>query len=131
MTFVLPTVDNLVARTRKIRTQSVFSSRSNPLARRLSCPRHYSENFMIRGTVLVEIEMCKGCELCVMACPQECLGLSEALNKKGYQYARLTSDGCTGCENCALVCPDAVLTVYREPKKSRQPNLKPAIQPAA
>lgn len=85
---------------------------------------------MIRGTVLVETELCKGCELCITACPQECLGLSETLNKKGYRFAKLTTDGCTGCENCALVCPDAVLTVYREPKKARQQNFTPSIQPA-
>ena len=29
----------------------------------------------------------------------------------------LIRDNCTGCENCALVCPDAVITVYRTPKK--------------
>jgi 2-oxoglutarate ferredoxin oxidoreductase subunit delta len=76
---------------------------------------------MIRGTVLVEAELCKGCELCIVACPQECMGLGEELNKKGYRAVKLTdATKCTGCENCALVCPDAVLTVYREPKKSRQ-----------
>ena len=85
---------------------------------------------MIRGTVLVETEICKGCELCIVACPQECLGLSQTLNKKGYRFATLTADTCTGCENCALVCPDAVLTVYREPKKGRQPRPEPTLQAA-
>lgn len=85
---------------------------------------------MIRGTVLVETELCKGCELCIVACPQECMGLSDALNNKGYRFVTLTDhEKCTGCENCALVCPDAVLTVFREPKKSRQP--KPTVQAAA
>ena len=77
---------------------------------------------MIRGTVLIASELCKGCELCIEACPQECLALSGNLNKKGYQFAQLINDTCTGCENCALVCPDAVLTVYREPRKKRQPS---------
>jgi 2-oxoglutarate ferredoxin oxidoreductase subunit delta len=74
---------------------------------------------MIRGTVLVATELCKGCELCIEACPQNCMRLSESLNKRGYAYVELFGDSCTGCENCALVCPDAVLTVYREPRKRR------------
>jgi 2-oxoglutarate ferredoxin oxidoreductase subunit delta len=48
------------------------------------------------------------------------MGLGDELNKKGYRSVHLTdATKCTGCENCALVCPDAVLTVYREPKKPR------------
>ncbi|MDH7515954.1 MAG: ferredoxin family protein [Bacteroidota bacterium] len=72
----------------------------------------------IRGTVEIDIENCKGCELCVVACPQKCLKLSTGINKQGYHYAVLFEDTCTGCVNCALVCPDAVITVYREEKKT-------------
>jgi 2-oxoglutarate ferredoxin oxidoreductase subunit delta len=72
---------------------------------------------MIRGTVTFEIDTCKGCELCIEACPQESLALSSGINKQGYHYAVLVKDNCTGCVNCALVCPDAVITVYREDKK--------------
>lgn len=71
----------------------------------------------VRGTIKVEIDTCKGCELCIEACPQESLGLSDRLNNQSYHYAVLIKDNCTGCENCALVCPDAVITVYRTPKK--------------
>lgn len=72
----------------------------------------------VRGTINVDIDTCKGCELCIEACPQESLQLSDKLNGQGYHYAVLIRDNCTGCENCALVCPDAVITVYRTPKKS-------------
>ena len=78
----------------------------------------------ISGTVEFRIEECKGCELCLEACPQGCLVMSPDLNRKGYHYAILASDTCTGCINCALVCPDAVITVYREARpttKSRRP----------
>jgi len=68
----------------------------------------------ISGTVEFQIEACKGCELCIEACPQDCLAMSPDLNQRGYHYAMLTADTCTGCVNCALVCPDAVITVYRE-----------------
>jgi len=76
---------------------------------------------MIRGTVTIDIETCKGCELCVEACPQESLELSPSINKQGYHFAVLIKDNCTGCVNCALVCPDAVITVFRETKKQKIP----------
>jgi 2-oxoglutarate ferredoxin oxidoreductase subunit delta len=72
----------------------------------------------VRGTVTIDVEMCKGCELCIEACPQESLAMSKEINKQGYHYAVLIQDNCTGCVNCALVCPDAVITVYRTKKKS-------------
>jgi 2-oxoglutarate ferredoxin oxidoreductase subunit delta len=76
---------------------------------------------MARGTVQFDIDTCKGCELCIEACPQESLQLSPGINKLGYHYAVLIKDNCTGCINCALVCPDAVITVYREEKKKKVP----------
>lgn len=71
---------------------------------------------MVKGTIVVEKEICKGCELCIVACPQHCLELSPNINTKGYRYVRLKDDTCTGCINCALVCPDSAITVYRQPK---------------
>jgi 2-oxoglutarate ferredoxin oxidoreductase subunit delta len=70
----------------------------------------------VHGTIAVDIETCKGCELCIDACPQDSLELSKEINKQGYHYAVLVQDNCTGCVNCALVCPDAVITVYRTRK---------------
>jgi 2-oxoglutarate ferredoxin oxidoreductase subunit delta len=78
---------------------------------------------MIKGTVFIEQNICKGCELCITACPQESLGLSSKININGYRYVELVKDNCTGCVNCALVCPDVAITVYREPK----PSMKKAV----
>lgn len=72
---------------------------------------------MTRGAVLIDRERCKGCGLCVAACPRHVLMLSDDYNIRGYHPARLDeqSDHCTGCGICAVVCPDVVFTVYRTP----------------
>ena len=79
---------------------------------------------MAKGKVIFDIETCKGCELCIQACPQDSLELSPRINAQGYHYVVLVKDNCTGCTNCALVCPDAVITVYREMKKDKVPVAK-------
>ena len=75
---------------------------------------------MIRGTVIIGQEVCKGCELCISACPQDSLGLSTRINLNGYKYAELIKDNCTGCINCAIICPESAITVYRQPKVARK-----------
>ncbi len=68
----------------------------------------------VKGTIVVDEEVCKGCEICVISCPTHVISMSSEVNGKGYHYAYLNdADGCTGCTNCAVVCPDAVITVYR------------------
>ncbi|MDO4827672.1 MAG: 4Fe-4S binding protein [Bacteroidia bacterium] len=69
----------------------------------------------IRGAVVIDRERCKGCNLCVVACPLDVLALStKEVNRKGYNFAYEARDGvCTGCTSCALVCPDGCISVYR------------------
>lgn len=74
---------------------------------------------MPQGTIRVASDLCKGCELCVAACPQACLGLSPGFNAKGYRFAELSGETCTGCAACAIVCPDTAITVLRQSRKSR------------
>ena len=74
----------------------------------------------LKGTIEVSHKHCKGCSLCVEACPQHVIALDmEHLTPKGYHPAMLISEGCTGCVICAVVCPDAAITVYREAKKPK------------
>ncbi len=66
------------------------------------------------GAVVVDKEACKGCSLCVEACPSEVLALHMEVNSKGYHYSYMKDpDACIGCSNCAVVCPDTCITVYR------------------
>lgn len=68
----------------------------------------------IRGAVVVDTERCKGCDLCVVACPTNVLVLSADANNKGYTYSKMDNpEACTGCQTCASVCPDACITVYK------------------
>jgi 2-oxoglutarate ferredoxin oxidoreductase subunit delta len=73
-----------------------------------------------KGRIVVNEIYCKGCELCINACPQHVLALSmERLTAKGYHPAELTGPGCTGCAICAVVCPESAITVYREALRAR------------
>jgi len=68
----------------------------------------------VRGAIVVDVEKCKGCELCVVACPTNVIQLAHEVNGKGYQYAHMANpEACIGCSSCALVCPDSCITVYK------------------
>ena len=62
----------------------------------------------------IDIEICKGCGLCIAACPEDLLKLSREFNTRGNQFAQLNENGvCTGCGLCALMCPDCAIKVFR------------------
>ena len=78
-----------------------------------------------KGYVEIAIEVCKGCNLCEISCPTDCLTLNTSdTNSYGLHYSTLSKpEECIGCANCAVMCPDAAITVYRKKKeKKAQPE---------
>ena len=70
-----------------------------------------------RGSIIVDRENCKGCEVCLVACPTDVIRLASQVNRKGYHFAYMENpDACIGCANCAIVCPDGVISVYKKKK---------------
>ncbi len=74
------------------------------------------------GKIEIDIERCKGCYLCVSACPVGIIKVSEIANSKGYFVVESDSAGCTGCALCATMCPDVAITVYRVSKEQGEGN---------
>jgi len=60
--------------------------------------------------IVIDSEQCKGCGLCVDACPQHVLALGKDASSKGYFYAKLAEPRrCIGCRMCCVACPDAAI----------------------
>lgn len=67
------------------------------------------------ANVIINHEKCKGCGLCVNACPKNIVALStKKLNSKGYHPAEVTDmAACVACASCARTCPDAVISIEK------------------
>jgi 2-oxoglutarate ferredoxin oxidoreductase subunit delta len=66
-----------------------------------------------KGRIAIDRELCKGCYLCVRACPVAILAAGAELNSTG-SYPAVVADAakCIACANCYEVCPDVAITVY-------------------
>ena len=53
---------------------------------------------------LISVEKCKGCGLCIGACPKKILEMSSAFNKQGVNYPKCKDEpSCIGCKFCAMI----------------------------
>ncbi|MDH7563373.1 MAG: ferredoxin family protein [Candidatus Bathyarchaeota archaeon] len=70
------------------------------------------------GKIVINEDFCKGCALCVNACPQKLLKTAKHVSKTSYHPAEFVdAEGkCTGCGLCALICPDVAIQVFRDRK---------------
>ena len=73
----------------------------------MNCPDH--------SYVSINPRRCKGCGVCVVSCPKECIVLGAELNQMGYRYARFEKPGCIACGLCFYCCPEfGAITVYKK-----------------
>ncbi|MDP6606334.1 MAG: 4Fe-4S binding protein [Dehalococcoidia bacterium] len=72
------------------------------------------------GYVEIDASRCKGCEICVVYCPEDTLAMSTTMSKRGYMLPEMTRDNCTGCMQCARVCPDVAISVYRATRRAME-----------
>ncbi|MEI6874296.1 MAG: 4Fe-4S dicluster domain-containing protein [Spirochaetota bacterium] len=67
-----------------------------------------------KGRVEIDRERCKGCLLCVRACPTKVLEVSSSANSWGYYPSTAVAmEKCIACGNCFSMCPDVAITVWR------------------
>lgn len=68
----------------------------------------------IKGRPEIDRERCKGCLLCVRACPTKVLAADTEPNSWGYYPSMAVApDKCIACGNCYAVCPDVAISVYK------------------
>ena len=66
------------------------------------------------ATVKIDSKLCKGCKLCIVACPKKILEIGNSTNEKGYRYVELNDESsCIGCKFCGISCPESAITVYK------------------
>lgn len=67
--------------------------------------------------VVVLMDRCKGCGICIEMCPKKVLEFSDSLNDRGYNYAYpKIIENCIGCKFCEFYCPDFAIYVKSSDK---------------
>jgi len=64
--------------------------------------------------IKINVELCKGCGLCVAQCPIANIKMSEEANNQGHIYPIIISkEKCTGCALCCKMCPDVAIEIEK------------------
>jgi 2-oxoglutarate ferredoxin oxidoreductase subunit delta len=72
-----------------------------------------------RGLLRIDVNECKGCGLCIEACPPKVIEMGDQFNHYGYRTANYAGAGCTGCGICFMACPEpGAITVFRVATKT-------------
>ena len=70
-----------------------------------------------KGKVVINRELCKGCYLCIRACPVKALEKDSEPNSTGTYPTRPSPDQaiaekCIACGNCYEICPDVCIEIF-------------------
>jgi len=69
----------------------------------------------MKGSIQIDYELCKGCEVCIEFCNRKVITLHTTVNAAGYVPVKPSNmEQCNGCGVCAIVCPEVAIEVYRE-----------------
>ena len=64
---------------------------------------------------VLNVDNCKGCGLCIRACPKSLLKFGEVINTQGVRFVTMTGESqCVSCACCAINCPDMCISIYKE-----------------
>ena len=68
-------------------------------------------------SIMIQNQLCKGCELCVTYCPEDILEMGTELNTKSYFFPHAIPNkeaDCKQCRNCERVCPELSIFLLSE-----------------
>ena len=64
---------------------------------------------------IIAHERCKGCALCIGACPKGILSMSSHTNGQGVHFPVCTDEAkCIACAFCAIMCPDVAIEIEKD-----------------
>ena len=68
-----------------------------------------------RGKIKIIEEFCKGCQLCVHFCKNNCIEISkDKLHSSGFLLPVFVNENdCIGCGFCGWMCPECTIEVYK------------------
>jgi len=86
---------------------------------------------MPTGFIEIIDDACKGCLLCVAACPKFLIHQTKKkINKRGlYPVEFIDPDEqCNACRLCAIVCPDVAIRIYKLRRGAKSATVEAKVQ---
>ncbi len=67
--------------------------------------------------ITVDVELCKGCGICIELCPQKALKMKTEMDARGFHTPEaIHEDSCTSCGLCEMYCPDFAISTRSDKK---------------